>query len=88
MSLLYFLRNTDDSLSKEEWIALDNASIAKQDKRGRIIAAEKKGRLKTRKEVKKAVIRRAKKLNLSFELIALIVDLPINEVLCKVKFEL
>ncbi|MEN0003718.1 MAG: Rpn family recombination-promoting nuclease/putative transposase [Bacteroidota bacterium] len=59
------------SWNKNEWIAYDNASIAEQDERGKIIAAEKKAKIE--------VIEKALNENLSIDLIARIVGLSIGE---------
>jgi len=42
---------------KEELIAYDNASIAEQDERGKIIAAEKKGKIEGKIEIAKQMIK-------------------------------
>ena len=61
------------SWKKEELIAYDNSSIAEQDARGKITAAENK--------VKEEVIERCLEEDMSIEMIPKIVNLPIEEVL-------
>lgn len=72
------------SWSKEELITYDNASIAEQDKRGRLIAAEKKGKLEGKREgkleVKEKVVKRCWEKNMAIADIAEISDLTIEEV--------
>jgi len=65
---------------REELIAYDNASIAEQDARGKLIAAEKKGRLEGKLEGKVEIIARCWANNIAIEMIAQIVDLTTNEV--------
>jgi len=77
---------------KEELIAYDNASIAEQDAKGKLIAAEKKGKVTGRAEgriegkkegkteEKKEVIERCLKAGMSVDIIAQIVDLSTDEV--------
>ena len=64
------------SWGKEELIAYDNASIAEQDERGKMKAAEKKGKT----EGKIEVIEKSWKENIPVEMISKIVSLPIEEV--------
>jgi len=64
------------SWKKEELIAYDNVLIAEQDERGRLIAAENKGKT----EGKIEVIQRCVQQNMPLEMIAKIVNLPIPEV--------
>lgn len=72
------------SWGKEELIAYDNASIAEQDERGKIIAAEdkgkKEGRMEGKIEEKEQIIATCLSQNMSPEIIATIVSLPLNEV--------
>ena len=65
---------------KEELIAYDNASIAVQDERGRLIAAENKGKVEGKTEKETEVIERCVQQNMPLEMIAKIVNLPIPEV--------
>ena len=64
------------SWKKEELIAYDNASIAEQDERGRLIAAENKGKVEKEEEV----VERCVAENMPPEIISKIVNLPISEV--------
>ncbi|QQS30279.1 MAG: Rpn family recombination-promoting nuclease/putative transposase [Sphingobacteriales bacterium] len=68
------------SWKKEELIAYDNASIAEQDERGRLIAAEKKGKTEGKLEEKEGVVERCLEENMSPEFISKIVNLPVSEV--------
>ncbi|MEM0992754.1 MAG: Rpn family recombination-promoting nuclease/putative transposase [Bacteroidota bacterium] len=76
------------SWKKEELIAYDNASIAEQDARGRLIAAEKKGKAEGKiegkeegkQEEQQAVIERCWKEGLAVEIISKIVNLPTETV--------
>ncbi|MEM7658647.1 MAG: Rpn family recombination-promoting nuclease/putative transposase [Bacteroidota bacterium] len=84
------------SWKREELIAYDNASIAEQDKRGQLIAAEKKGKfegklegkiegkiegkLEGKLEEKIEVIERCVAAGMSAEMIAPLVGLPVSEV--------
>ncbi|MEM1216031.1 MAG: Rpn family recombination-promoting nuclease/putative transposase [Bacteroidota bacterium] len=61
---------------KEELIAYDNFFIAEQDKRGRVIAAERKAK----QEGKQEVVLRSYKAGLDLTVIAQITDLSIEEV--------
>jgi len=72
----YFGADPNKKWTKEELIAYDNASIVRQDARGRLIAAEREGR----RGVTVKVIGRCLQNNMSIELISEIVDLPIDEV--------
>lgn len=64
------------SWQKEELIAYDNASIAEQDERGKLIAAENKGKI----EEKEGVIQRCIGEGMSPQIISKIVNLPISEI--------
>lgn len=64
------------SWGKDELVAYDNASIAEQDERGRLTAAENKGKL----EEKEEAIKRCMEQNMAPEIISKIVDLPIAKV--------
>lgn len=64
------------SWKKEELIAYDNASIAEQDERGRLTAAEKKGRI----EEKEGVVERCWYKKMGIEDIAEISGLTVEEV--------
>jgi len=72
------------SWNKKELRAYDNASIAIQDARGIVEAAEKKGRIEGEKigriEGKKEVIILCRQKNMPVEEIAQIVDMPVKEV--------
>jgi len=68
------------SWKKEELIAYDNASIAEQDARGRLVAAEKKGQIAGKLEEKQVVIKQCLAENMSPKMIAKIVRLPLAEV--------
>lgn len=68
------------SWKKEELIAYDNASIAEQDERGRLIAAENKGKIEGKIEKEEEVIERCVEENMPSEIISKIVNLPISEV--------
>jgi predicted transposase/invertase (TIGR01784 family) len=73
---------------RETFIAYDNSYIAEQDKRGKIIAAEKRGKVEGRIEgriegeakVKEEVIKRCWQKNMPVEDIAEITELTIEEV--------
>lgn len=71
------------SWKKEELIAYDNASIAEQDERGKLIAAENKGKIEGkiegRTEAKEEVITRCIEENMPIDMISKIVHLPISE---------
>ena len=75
--------------NKEERIAYDNASIAEQDERGKLIAAEKKGiskgidkgKAEGKVEEKEEVIERCMEQNTTPDFISKIVNLPIPKVL-------
>ena len=75
---------TDDERYKEWLIAYDNASIAIQDARGRISAAEKqgmeKGMEKGKIEGKIEVIKRCYEQGFTVEIIASIVGYTVEEV--------
>lgn len=64
------------SWEKEELVAYDNASIAEQDERGRLTAAENKGKSVEKEEV----IKRCLDENMSPDIISKIVNLPIDTV--------
>jgi len=68
------------SWEKEELVAYDNASIAEQDERGRISAAENKGKIKGKIEEKEEIVERCWRENISIEMISKITSLPIMEV--------
>ncbi len=68
------------SWDREELIAYDNASIAEQDARGRLTAAEREGIMKGKTEAKKEVIVRCRKENMSSEIISKIVDIPVEQI--------
>jgi len=73
---------------KEELIAYDNASIAEQDERGRLVAAKTKGKIEGKIEEKEESIKRCWEEQLPTEVIAKIVDLPKDEVTAIIsKFE-
>ena len=66
--------------NRDELIEYDNASIAEQDARGRLIAAEKKGMRKGRNERDEEIIQNCLKANMLPENISKIVDLPLSEI--------
>lgn len=68
------------SWDKEELIAYDNFTIAIQDARGRLLAAEDRGKAKGRANEKEDVIARSLEAGMSLDVIAKIVDLPFEEV--------
>ena len=68
------------SWKKEELIAYDNSSIAEQDARGKITAAENKGKIDGKIEKAEEVIERCLEEDMSIEMISKIVNLPIDEV--------
>ncbi|MFK7980798.1 MAG: Rpn family recombination-promoting nuclease/putative transposase [Saprospiraceae bacterium] len=72
------------SWGKEELIAYDNASIAEQDEKGKLIAAMDKGKTEGRKEgrivEKEAIVKRCWKEKMSIELIVKLADLSTEEV--------
>ena len=68
------------SWKKEELIAYDNSSIAEQDERGKITAAENKGKIEGKIEKAEEVIERCLEENMSIAMISKIVNLPIEEV--------
>ena len=84
------------SWDKEELIAYDNTFIAEQDKRGRVIAAEKKavakgykkghaeghagGRIEGKIEEKKEVVERCWEDGMAIEMIAKIAGLSVEDV--------
>ena len=65
---------------KEELIAYDNASIAEQDERGKLTAAEKKGKVEGKIEEKEEVVARCMEEKMPSLIISKIVNLPIEEV--------
>ncbi len=68
------------SWKKEALRAYDNASIAEQDERGKLIAAERKGEIEGRNNEKEKVVERCWQKNMKIEEIAEIAELPINEI--------
>jgi len=68
--------STQHAWQKEELIAYDNASIAEQDERGKIIAAEKKGKI----EEKEKVVKRCWQKKMPIKDIAEISELTIEQV--------
>ncbi|MFK7796649.1 MAG: Rpn family recombination-promoting nuclease/putative transposase [Aureispira sp.] len=68
------------SWDKEELIAYDNSYIAEQDERGKIIAAEIKGKIKGKTEEKEGVVKRCWKKNMAVQDIAEIAGLSIEQV--------
>jgi predicted transposase/invertase (TIGR01784 family) len=68
------------SWEKEELIAYDNASIAEQDERGKLIAAESKGKEEGKLEEKQQVVEKCWEENMSIEIIAKITSLSVEEV--------
>jgi len=68
------------SWGKEELIAYDNASIAEQDERGKLTAAENKGKVEGKMEGKIEAIERCVEEDMIPEIISNIVDLPIAKV--------
>lgn len=68
------------SWKKEELIAYDNASIAEQDERGKLIAAENKGKVEGKEEEKGEVIERCIEENMAPEIISKIVGISIDKV--------
>ena len=64
------------SWEKEELIAYDNASIAEQDEKGKIVAAEKRAKL----EEKEEVVGRCWEEGMSIEIISKITNLPIKDI--------
>ena len=68
------------SWKKEELIAYDNASIAEQDERGRLIAAENRGKTAGKMEVKERVVVRGQRKGMKVEDIAEIAGLTVEEV--------
>lgn len=65
---------------KEELIAYDNASIAEQDERGKLIAAENKGKIEGKMEEKEGVIQRCLEEGMPPKMISKIVNLPVSEI--------
>ena len=65
---------------KEELIAYDNASIAEQDERGKLIAAENKGKIEGKIEEKEGVIERCWRKKMDIEDITEISGLTVEEV--------
>jgi len=72
----YFGADPSKKWTKEKLIAYDNASIARQDARGRLIAAKKEGKMETKIEVIEICLQQ----NMPLETIAKLVRLPIDEV--------
>ena len=72
----YFGLDPSKNWTKEELIQYDNSLIAEQDKRGRLIAAYKRGKMKAEKRI----IIRCSQLNIPIEDISDIIDLPIEKV--------
>ena len=68
------------SWKKEELIEYDNASIAEQDERGKLIAAENKGKQEGKLAEKEAVIKRCWNEKMRLETIATITNLTVAEV--------
>lgn len=64
---------------KEELIAYDNASIAEQDERGKLIAAENKGKIEGKIEEKEGVVERCWRRKMNTEAIAEISGLTIEK---------
>ena len=61
-------------------IAYDNASIAEQDERGRLIAAESKGKIEGKMEEKERVVERCRQKKMNIKDIAETSELTIEEV--------
>ncbi len=76
----YFGADPSKKWTKEELIAYDNASIAKQDARGRLIAAKKEGKIEGKMENKIEVIAKCLQEGMSPEVISRLVELPLYEV--------
>ncbi len=73
---------------KEELIAYDNASIAEQDERGKLIAAEKKGKAEGKMVGKEEIIERCWMENMPIEMIVKITNFStekVNKVIQRIK---
>ena len=68
------------SWKKEELIAYDNASIAEQDERGKLTAAENKGKMEGKMEEKEGVVERCWRKKMDVEDMAEISELTVEEV--------
>ncbi len=68
------------SWKKEELIAYDNASIAEQDERGKLTAAENKGKMEGKIEEKEEVVERCWEEDMGIGVISKITNLTIEEV--------
>jgi len=80
LTLFLFFFIYVNALMAQPVIAYDNASIAEQDERGKLIAAEDKGKREGKIAEKEAVIKRCWNEKMRLETIATITNLTVAEV--------